>query len=392
MLVPDVTCAAQQYRSISARRRYSPTQELLSTMDRTNIESVIRSLRRVNLQGSFFGQTVAIRFGLTESDVEALEVLLDTGASTAGRLSELMGLTTGAVTRVIDRLEQAGYVRRVPDPTDRRRVIVEVVSEKATAVESTLDRVSQKSAAEIDGYTDEELAVIERFLVRVAAITRDEAVALRDQPVDDGVGSQHVAPLGGLTQARLLVRSGANQISLGGAAGLGDLYRAKFDGPVPAVRLRDGTVTIQYKGGGMPWDWRKRNTDVVLNASIPWDIELNGGANKVSGELGPVDVRSFAMLGGVDRFRLTLGRPVGAVPIRLAGGVSQLHLERPAGVPVQLRIDGGAGQIAFDRQKLGGVGGGTVLETAPADTSPDRYVVELDGGAGRIVVRETVGG
>ena len=360
-------------------------------MDRTNIDSVIRSLRRVNLQGSFFGQTVAIRFGLTESDVEALEVLLDSGSSTAGRLSELMGLTTGAVTRVIDRLEQAGYVRRVPDPTDRRRVIVEVVSEQAAAVESTLDRVSQKSAAEIGDYTDEELAVIERFLVRVAAITRDEATALRDQPAEDGTGSQHVAPLGGLTQARLLVRSGANEVTLGGSGTLADLYRATFDGPVPSVRLRDGTVTIQYKGGGMPWDWRKRNADVVLNATIPWDVELNGGANRLFGGLESVDLRSFAMHGGVDRFRLSLGRPVGAVPIRLSGGVAHFTVERPAGVAVQLRVDGGAGGIAFDRQKLGGVGGGTVLETTRAETAADRYVIELAGGAGRITVRETGG-
>ena len=56
-------------------------------MDRNQIDSVIRSLRRVNLQGSFFGQTVAVRFGLSESDVEALEVLIDTGAATAGRCS-----------------------------------------------------------------------------------------------------------------------------------------------------------------------------------------------------------------------------------------------------------------------------------------------------------------
>ena len=46
-------------------------------MKRDSIDSVIRSLRRVNLQGSFFGQTVAIRFGLSESDVEALEVRLE---------------------------------------------------------------------------------------------------------------------------------------------------------------------------------------------------------------------------------------------------------------------------------------------------------------------------
>src|SRR3954471_7025134 len=113
---------------------------MLSTMNRESIDSVLRSLRRVNLQGQFFGQTVAIRFGLTESDVEALEVLIDTGAATAGRLSELMGLTTGAVTRVIDRLEQAGYVRRVPDPADRRRVIVQPVPEKLAAVEAMMSR------------------------------------------------------------------------------------------------------------------------------------------------------------------------------------------------------------------------------------------------------------
>ena len=111
-------------------------------MNRQNIDSVLRSLRRVNLQGSFLGQTVAVRFGLSESDIETLEQLIDMGATTAGRLSEITGLTSGAVTRVIDRLEQAGYVRRIPDPADRRRVIVEVVPERIASIQSTLDRVS----------------------------------------------------------------------------------------------------------------------------------------------------------------------------------------------------------------------------------------------------------
>src|SRR6185436_18657062 len=138
-------------------------------MNRDNIDSVIRSLRRVNLQGSFFGQTVAIRFGLSESDVEALELLIDAGSATAGRLSELMGLTTGAVTRVIDRLEQAGYVRRVPDPADRRRVVVEVVPERIAAVSATMARVGEKGAEEISHYSDSDLAVINDFLTRMAA-------------------------------------------------------------------------------------------------------------------------------------------------------------------------------------------------------------------------------
>ena len=362
-------------------------------MERKNIDSVIRSLRRVNLQGSLFGQTVAIRFGLTESDVEALEVLLDSGSATAGRLSELMGLTTGAVTRVIDRLEQAGYVRRVPDPTDRRRVIVEIVGEQAAAVESTLDRVSAKNAIEIGKYSEAELAVINDFLTKVADITLEEATALRESPAEGASSaSQHTAPLGGLTRARLLLRSGANEIGIQGSPALPELYRASFDGPVPSVRLREGTVTIQYKGGGLPWDWRKRNVNLTLNSTIPWDLELTGGSNKLRGDLAALDVRSVAMHGGADDLRLVFGRPVGVVPIRLSGGASQLHVERPAGVPIQLRIDGGAGGIAFDRQRLGGTGGGTVLETTGAASAPDRFTIELAGGAGRIVVRETTPG
>src|SRR5688572_13404608 len=174
----------------------------MSTVDREAIDSVLRSLRRVNLQGSLFGQTVAVRFGLSESDVEALEVLLDSGAATAGRLSDLMGLTTGAVTRVIDRLEQAGYVRRIPDPADRRRVIVELIPDRTAAVEATMARVGDTSAREIGGhYSDAELAVINDFLTRMEAITRAEAEALRGGSDQAGPEpSQHVAPIGGLTR------------------------------------------------------------------------------------------------------------------------------------------------------------------------------------------------
>ena len=137
----------------------------------------------MNLQGSFFGQTVAIRFGLSESDVEALEVLLDTGAATAGRLSELMGLTTGAVTRVIDRLEQAGYVRRVPDPADRRRVDRRARPREDGRGPGDDGPVRREDAPPRSArYSDAELAVINDFLTRMAAVTRDEANALRDAP------------------------------------------------------------------------------------------------------------------------------------------------------------------------------------------------------------------
>src|SRR5262245_56743925 len=167
MLFRSTTCTVQHHGSISEQCRYLPSQEPLSTMNREHIDSVLRSLRRVNIQGSFLGQTVAIRFGLSESDIETLEQLIDMGATSAGKLSEITGLTSGAVTRVIDRLEQAGYVRRAPDPTDRRRVIVEVVPDKVAAIQSALDRFSSAGAEEIANYTDAQLALIGDFLTKM---------------------------------------------------------------------------------------------------------------------------------------------------------------------------------------------------------------------------------
>lgn len=368
-------------------------------MDRDSIDSVLRSLRRVNLQGSLFGHTVALRFGLSESDIEALEVLIDSGAATAGKLSDLMGLTTGAVTRVIDRLEQAGYVRRVPDPADRRRVIVEVVPERIAPVEATMARVGDKSASEIGHYSEADLAVINDFLTRMAAIRSEEATALRDtrDPATGGA-SEHAAPIGGLDRARLLFKSGAHELLLRGATDLDDLYRAKFEGPVPQVRLRDGVVTIQYRGwsgrwtgsvykGGWQWDWHERRSDITLNAAIPWDIEIVGGAGKLQGKLTSLDLRSFELTGGVDQLRLTLGQPAGDVPIRLTAGVNNVRIERPAGVHVRLDLRGGAGRIDFDQQRLGGAGD-TILESPGADKAPDRYKIDIVGGAGRITVTE----
>ena len=356
-------------------------------MNRQSIDSVIRSLRRVNLQGSFFGQTVAIRFGLSESDVEALELLIDAGSATAGRLSELMGLTTGAVTRVIDRLEQAGYVRRVPDAADRRRVVVEVVPEKIAAVSATMARVGEKGAEEISHYSESDLAVINDFLTRMAAITHDEATALRDAPDPTAGGSEHAAPIGGLERARLLFRSGANELLIRGGTEAEDLYRAKFEGPVPQVRLRDGIVSIQYKGR-FQWDWRERRADVALNTGVPWDIEVAGGANKLQGKLALLDVRSFEHTGGLDQVRLTLGNPTGTVPITFTGGANSIRIERPTGTAARLLVTGGAAGVDFDHQKVGGTGGETVLESAGASHARDVYVVEVTGGVNRVTIVE----
>jgi DNA-binding MarR family transcriptional regulator len=107
--------------------------------------------------------------GLNPSDLGCLCLLLLHGPSPAGRLAELTGLTTGAVTGVIDRLERAGFAQRVLDPSDRRKVIV--APNEAKVEEELLPRFAQLNRATTSGfyttYNQTELAAIRDFLSRL---------------------------------------------------------------------------------------------------------------------------------------------------------------------------------------------------------------------------------
>ena len=125
----------------------------------------------------------------------------------------------------------------------------------------------------------------------------------------------------------------------------------------------------------------------LLNAAIPWDVEIVSGASKLQGKFSSLDLRSFSLTGGVDQMRLTLGSPTGDVPIRFTRGANTIRIERPTGAHLRLTLTGGAGRIDFDGQRLGRTGD-TVLETTGASRAADRYSIDIEGGAGRITVAE----
>jgi hypothetical protein len=253
-----------------------------------------------------------------------------------------------------------------------------------------LDRLDDASGPLVDGYTEEQLELIDEFLTRMAEITRAEADSMRDETAiaDEDAPSEHAAPLGGLTRARLLLRSGVNHLRLESGRDIEGLYEARFTGPIPVVRVRGDTVLIAYKGRGMPWQWRNRTAEVTLNRTIPWAVELTGGANNVEADLARLVVSEIAVNGGANNMTFRLGTPEGRVPVRFNGGANDLNIVRPAGVPVVLRLGGGASSIELDRQRIGGAGGKTELASVGAETAADRYTVELSGGANRIVIRE----
>src|SRR5256885_8565560 len=89
------------------------------------IDELIREFRTSGNQDDAFDALAAQRLGVSESDLRCLNIVENVGGISAGELAVQAGLTAGAVTGVIDRLERAGYARRIPDPADRRRVTVE---------------------------------------------------------------------------------------------------------------------------------------------------------------------------------------------------------------------------------------------------------------------------
>jgi DNA-binding MarR family transcriptional regulator len=108
---------------------------------------------------------IAQHLGIAQTDLLCLHVLHRAGASTAGALSSQLGRTTGAVTHMIDRLEKAGYVRRKPDPQDRRRVLVEASAPALERIASFYEGMNARSRRSIADFSDDQLAAIHTFLL-----------------------------------------------------------------------------------------------------------------------------------------------------------------------------------------------------------------------------------
>lgn len=133
------------------------------TRDRkARLEGVERKIREVTRLTLVFSDRMASRLGVSATDLECLN-LLSAGEVTAGSLAASTGLTSGAITGAIDRLERAGLVERRKDDTDRRKVIVaEKSSTWRTHPSSTLMRKSV--AGVLTSYDDGQLAFLERAL------------------------------------------------------------------------------------------------------------------------------------------------------------------------------------------------------------------------------------
>jgi len=140
-----------------------------------------RLIRDLSTETILLHQTIADRLGLNPTDHKALGFLVDAGRPiTAGQLATDMGLTTGAITGIVDRLEKAGFVRRKRAPDDRRQVILEVIMDKVRReVFPIFEKLGVQMSALAASYSRRDLATITDFVERGVAISREYRATLR---------------------------------------------------------------------------------------------------------------------------------------------------------------------------------------------------------------------
>lgn len=137
--------------------------------------------RRHSTATVLFHHAVAERLGLGPTDHKCLDLLVERGTLTGSELAALTGLTTGAVTGVVVRLERAGYLCREPDQQDRRRQLLHPVPERMAAIAEVFTALAGDARKLVEGFDTAQLEAIAEFLARATRFAHERSTLLRAQ-------------------------------------------------------------------------------------------------------------------------------------------------------------------------------------------------------------------
>jgi hypothetical protein len=125
-------------------------------------------------QTIFLHQVIAQTVGLNATDTKCLDLILRSPGETltAGQLAAMTGLTTGAITHIIDRLEKRGFAERHRDPTDRRKVNLRVVQGNLAPLAPKYELVAERHMAFVEQYSTDQLLLIADYLEKRCAVSQ----------------------------------------------------------------------------------------------------------------------------------------------------------------------------------------------------------------------------
>lgn len=380
-----------------------------------------------------FQLAVADRLGLGLTDLVCGEILSRTGLITAGELAELSGLTTGAVTGVVDRLEREGFVVRVNDPHDRRRVMLQLRGERFA--EQGMDpymQLSERFGELLARFDERELTTILEYLTAATAIFDEEAAYWRAETAaqrkqltrEQAAGSApHAdkgqaakgkprfqvkadikvrmdmsprgkqgskartfsAPLSGDEPGHLEFVSGTVVCDIGPLSDPNELYRARFEDDIPTLRSEGNAVSVRFRqrtlfgrGGG--------HSELLLNPAVPWDFKLECGASELRADLAAFHLRGWELESKASHIWLNLPAPNRTVEVRLTSGESKLEIYRPVGVPVRVETEGEWSSLYFDAEDE--AIGDAVRESPDYAAAKARYHIVVRGRSNSLRVQE----
>ena len=149
------------------------------------ISEIVLAIQDEQTQNAFLSNAIAERLDVTSTELEVLGTLVARGPLSAGEIAQRTGLTSGAVTRLVDRLEQRGSVRRRADQNDRRRVLVEITSGAMHICEPFYGPLAREGTALLEKLTEKELEIVLRYLRTSYELTKkhtERVAAMPERP------------------------------------------------------------------------------------------------------------------------------------------------------------------------------------------------------------------
>jgi hypothetical protein len=194
------------------------------------------------------------------------------------------------------------------------------------------------------------------------------------------------APVGGRSAATLAVVDGIGRITVHSGGSGGDLYRISTTTGsvnVPSVTQRDGGFQLGFAAADSDVT-APPAVDIVLNSAVTWHLRSAGGADTASLDLRGTSVSELDLASGVSTVEAWPPAPHGTLVVRETGGVNQLTVLVPTGVPVRLTVGGGAGSVSIDRASHSGVSAGQQFTSGSWWSATDRLDIDAVGGVSRV--------
>jgi DNA-binding MarR family transcriptional regulator len=154
-------------------RRKPKRDALLADLD--------RAMRMMTAQSVLLSQSVAAIAGINSTDLECLDVIHTKGIASAGELAAATGLTTGAITSVIDRLERAGYVRREAHPSDRRKLLLRLQPAAMQKIAPLYAPLQKEMLSLWSKYDDEQISLVTDFLKKSCQAAERQVAELQSR-------------------------------------------------------------------------------------------------------------------------------------------------------------------------------------------------------------------